>query len=406
MGIFSRSVSTASSTINNIKKIFGVNISLAENNNDLKVENISTIQSCVRILVENVSRLPVIVRDKDGKVIDNHIISKLFNRSFNNYVSSDKGRKIIEKDRNINGNGFALIKYDNKGVLLSITPLVYESVRGISLKNDNLFYLVDHSYNEYSGKNIKETINGQNILHFTTPNISNFVGISPIKSLVNETLIRQRANETMVNYYKNNALSPFVLSSSISDMSQVKAIKEFTENFNIDNTGVYNSGKIIKLPPGMKLDAIDYKLIDADLINTLKFTNQEIISAFGIPSFLMSYETTQSIENQSLEFKTFTLNSILTSYKSEMECKLLTTNEIDNGYYIDFDYSILMDADLKTKSESYSKLITSGLITPNEALKRLGHSLINDPSGDKHYVMFSDIQSVEDKDKKEFENNE
>ena len=102
-------------------------------------------------------------------------------------------------------------------------------------------------------------------------------------------------------------MNPLVLSSTIPDLSQVKALKEFTDNFELENAGSSNAGKLIKLNPGMRLDSINYKLVDAELINTLKFTNEQIISAFGIPSFLMSYETTQSIENQTLEFKTFTL---------------------------------------------------------------------------------------------------
>jgi HK97 family phage portal protein len=182
-------------------------------------------------------------------------------------------------------------------------------------------------------------------------------------------------------------MSPVVLSSAINDVSQIKALKEFTESFELDNAGANNAGKVIKLPPGMRLDAINYKLIDADIINTLKFTNSEIISAFGVPSFLMSYETTQSIENQTLEFKTFALNSILAAYKNEIEMKMLTSTEIEQGVYIDFDYSVLLDADLTTKAQAYQLLATNGLITPNEAIINLGlGSTIKTEGGDKHYL--------------------
>ncbi len=199
-------------------------------------------------------------------------------------------------------------------------------------------------------------------------------------------------------------MSPVVLSSSVNDLSQINALKEFTESFQLDNAGVSNAGKVIKLPPGMKLDAINYKLIDADIINTLKFTNSEIISAFGVPSFLMSYETTQSIENQTLEFKTFTLNSILASYKNEIEMKMLTSSEIEQGYYIDFDYSVLLDADLTTKTSAYQQLVTNGLITPNEAITRLGlGATINSEWGNKHYMQ---MQYLDLENREKLETNE
>ena len=219
-----------------------------------------------------------------------------------------------------------------------------------------MYYSVDNSQNPYVIWKNKETINGEDLLHFKTAIQNTYLGVSPIKSLIFEAGIRQKAAATIKNFYENNAMSPVVLSSSVNDLSQINALKEFTESFQLDNAGVSNAGKVIKLPPGMKLDAINYKLIDADIINTLKFTNSEIISAFGVPSFLMSYETTQSIENQTLEFKTFTLNSILASYKNEIEMKMLTSSEIEQGHYIDFDYSVLLDADLTHKNYSLSAI--------------------------------------------------
>lgn len=378
-----------------IKKNYGVDINIA-NETSLNIDNISTIQTCTRILIENVSKLPIVVKDNSGNEIKNHIVSRLFNKSFTNYLTADKGRKIIEKDRVINGNGFAKIVYNDKGELSGLIPLVYESIEGIVLKNNQLYFAINHSLNPYSSLNSKETVTGEDILHFTSSNIQDFLGVSPIRSLIFEASIRHKASETLINFYKNNAMNPLVLSSTINDISQVKALKEFTETFELDNVGSSNAGKIIKLQPGMKIDSINYKLADAELINTLKFTNEQIISAFGIPSFLMSYETTQSIENQTLEFKTFTLNNILASYKSELENKLLSSKEIEEGYSIDFDYSNLLDVDLETKANAYQKLVTNGLITPNEAISKLGLGKpIEGDRGNKHYLQaqYLDLES-------------
>lgn len=383
-------------TIKNlIKKYYGVDINIS-NDSNINTENISTIQTCSRILIENVSRLPILVKDSEGNVIKNHIVSKLFNKSFSNYLTADKGRKIIEKDRVINGNGFVKIVYDNKGLIVGLIPVVYEAIEGIILKNDILYYVIDHNLNPYSSTNNKETISGENMLHFTGSNINGFLGVSPIESLMFESTIKHKASETLINFYKNNAMNPLVLSSTIPDLSQVKSLKEFTENFELENAGSSNAGKLIKLNPGMRLDAINYKLADAELINTLKFTNEQIISAFGIPSFLMSYETTQSIENQTLEFKTFTLNNILSSYKSEIENKLFDSKELELGYSIEFDYSTLLDCDLETKANAYQKLVTNGLITPNEAIRKLGLGKpIDGNNGDKHYLQaqYVDLES-------------
>lgn len=400
MGLFNNS-----KIVSGLKKL-GVNIDFGVSTNKVDIDNISTIQTCVKILTENVSRLPVLVRDKTGQAVENHIISKIWNRSFNGYISSDSGRKLVERDRLVNGNGFARMIFDQKGNITGLIPYNYDCMKGIVLKNGSLYYAVDNSFNPFIEKNNTETINSEEILHFKTAIQNGYVGISPIKSLVFEAGIRQKASQTMTNFYENNAMSPVVLSSAISDLSQVKAINEFTEKFQLENTGSSNAGKIIKLPPGMRLDALDYRLIDADIINTLKFTNSEIISAFGVPSFLMSYETTQSIENQTLEFKTFTLNSILATYRNEIENKMLTTDEINKGYYIDFDYTILLEADIKTKATAYKDLVTNGLITHNEAIQRLGFKPIEGEAGKLHFIQMQYQPIEERKNTNTIENNE
>ncbi|MCW0484665.1 phage portal protein [Prolixibacteraceae bacterium A06] len=143
MGIFS-----SSKIIKSLEKI-GIHIDFPTNGEKVKAENISTIQTCTRILVENVSRLPVVVRNKEGQIIENHIISKLFNKSFNNYISGDTGRKLTEKDRITNGNSFIRIIHNSRGDISSIIPYPYESVAGITLSNNSIYYSVDNSLNPY-----------------------------------------------------------------------------------------------------------------------------------------------------------------------------------------------------------------------------------------------------------------
>lgn len=71
MGLFNNS-----KIVSGLKKL-GVNIDFGVSTSKVDIDNISTIQTCVKILTENVSRLPVLVRDKTGQAVENHIISKI-----------------------------------------------------------------------------------------------------------------------------------------------------------------------------------------------------------------------------------------------------------------------------------------------------------------------------------------
>ena len=64
MGLFT------SDKVNKALKKIGINLNFVTNSEPVETEYISTIQTCTRILVENVSRLPVIVRNKKGQIVE------------------------------------------------------------------------------------------------------------------------------------------------------------------------------------------------------------------------------------------------------------------------------------------------------------------------------------------------
>ncbi len=143
MGLFT------SDKVNKALKKIGINLNFVTNSEPVETEYISTIQTCTRILVENVSRLPVIVRNKKGQIVENHIISQLFNRRFTSYISSDTGRKLVERDRVTNGNGFIRIIYDTRGKIEALLPYPYTCIAGIALSGNSMYYSVDNSQNPY-----------------------------------------------------------------------------------------------------------------------------------------------------------------------------------------------------------------------------------------------------------------
>lgn len=96
----------------------------------------------------------------------------------------------------------------------------------------------------------------------------------------------------------------------------------------------------------------------------------QIANAFGIkPVQINDYSKSSynSSESQNLAFLVETLLYILEQYEEELNYKLLTSEEIKQGYYFKFSTGILLRTDLKTQVESLTKGIANFLYTPNEA---------------------------------------
>ena len=84
------------------------------------------------------------------------------------------------------------------------------------------------------------------------------------------------------SYY---AISPAVMSSDLPDNLSgpaAGALKESIQQFDDKYTGPENAGKMIRLPLGHKIQSMAMQFADAQLIETLRFTREDISAAYGV----------------------------------------------------------------------------------------------------------------------------
>ena len=62
-----------------------------------------------------------------------------------------------------------------------------------------------------------------------------------------------------------------------------------------------------------------------------------------------------------------TLLYIIKQYEEELTYKLLSPNEVTDGYHFKFNVGVILRADLKTQVETLVKAINGGLYKANEA---------------------------------------
>ncbi|MEG1519912.1 MAG: phage portal protein, partial [Clostridia bacterium] len=72
-----------------------------------------------------------------------------------------------------------------------------------------------------------------------------------------------------------------------------------------------------------------------------------------------------------LAFYVDTLLYILKQYEEELGNKLLSVDELADGYFFKFNVNVILRADLKTQIESLNTAVQGGIKTPNEARSML-----------------------------------
>lgn len=329
----------------------------------------TTVFSCIKILSENVSKLPVKIYQKQDSVkrASNHYLEYLLKLRPNEYMSSSDFWKCIEVQRNIYGNAFVALDFNAKGEIKGLYPLNSANMQimvddtGLLNSNNTIWYL----YTDNIGNQIK--FMSSEILHFKGLTTNGLVGISVITQL--QHLIENgKSSEVYLNNFFKNGLQVKGLIQYVGDLNK-EAEERFRANFEQMSSGLKNAHRIALLPLGFKFEATGQKLVDAQFLENSQLTIRQIASVFGVKMHQINdldRATHTNIGEQNREFYIDTLQAILNMYELEMNYKLFLSSEIKQGFYVKFNVDTLLRSDIKTRYESYGSAIQNGFKTPNE----------------------------------------
>jgi HK97 family phage portal protein len=363
--------------------------------NITNAESISSVYTCIKILSETVSRMPLnVYSDKgEGRTTDKEDFRySLLHYNPNNWTSSQTFFSALEYWRNLKGNSFARI-YRTNGRPTSLVLIPPSKVTGYAISGNELYYSITND------KGGEDRINSSELLHFRGLTKDGIWGLSPIEALKMNLSSSYQALQTLDNFYKNNTASPKALKSTVSGANQ-KSLIEATSEFERKYSGAQNAGKIITLPPNTEIIDMALNFGDAEFISSLKFNATQIAALYGVPAWMVGIlEQTKfaSVETTQREFMATTLGSILRCYRQELESKLLTPTERINGISIEFNTEAYFELDSKSRIENLRTLANLGVISINDIAKMEGWAQY--PEGDAHLVPgnYLDVKQIVNK---------
>ena len=160
--------------------------------------------------------------------------------------------------------------------------------------------------------------------------------------------------------------------------SQAKAFQSDLSDFVRDNSGF----KVLSMGGGQELKKLDIDYKTESFVIFKKLLRREIYNLFGISQTLASdsdrpASTYKTMTEALAVFIRLHLSPTLSIFESELSEKLLTQNELINGYSIKFNFENLLRGDSETIYKNFS--LASGqqaFLTPNEIRKKLGLSAV------------------------------
>lgn len=347
----------------------------------------ATYFACLKVLSESVGKLPLklLKHDENGGVVTarGHPLYFALHDRPNPYMTSTTFWSTMEQNRNHYGDAYAWIKGAGTKTSLWILPsneveIWYDDQKILSDVPD-VYYIYSHG-----GKLYK--FSSEQIIHLKTS--SSFDGIKgiPVREQLKTTVTGNIKAQKMLNQMYKSGFTAKAVVQYTADLSEEnrKKFKEKIEDFAGSDLDDKEVKSIIPIPFGTNLTPLNIKLADNQFIEVKKYSALQIASAFGIkPNQIGDYEKSSyaSSEAQQLSFYVDTMLYILKQYEEELNYKLLSREEIDNGYYFKFNVAVILRADLKTQIETLSQAVANFIYTPNEARALLDKPSL--PGGDK-----------------------
>ena len=208
----------------------------------------------------------------------------------------------------------------------------------------------------------------QEIIHVMAENENSiFRGTSKLKPVLNLMELYYYMIKFQRQFFKNNALPGFVLTT---DNILSKRVKErLLESWRASYTTIFDGARNPAiLDGGLKIDEFSTKSFDQlDFENSIERIQQDMAKALGVPYVLLKSGNNANIDANQKLFYLHTVLPLLNQFCSAF------SHFFNGGVEIRPDRLSVpaLQPDNRTQAVYYSKLVNTGIITPNEAREGL-----------------------------------
>lgn len=337
---------------------------------------IGAIFQGVTIISDTISSLSCyLYRDTDGynEVFYDDPRSRVLSGMANEVLSAFNLKKSMIKDVILYGNAYAKIEREGKNISLRYLPV---NVVTPAMDNNGYYFEVASYSTEVNGENReKEIVDFADMLILTRHNKYNSIVGKGLLDYANEILsMSSQESKYMYGLLANGLSAKAILTSSTPYRKEIKEkLKQDLRSF---YSGASNSGKMMLLEGDVKIIPLTLTPTDLRLIESKNFTIAEIARFLNIPKHMLGLDRQQgtysNITQERLQLLTNTLMPYVTMIEQAMTQKLLTPQEIEQGYYFEFDTSELMKMTPEDQSSYMLKLFDANIVTIEEVRSTLG----------------------------------
>lgn len=320
-----------------------------------KAFTVAAFWAGVRVLAESTAMLPLSVHrlGADGSRSPARDVSlwPVLRGSPNPQMTSFVWRETSMAHLIVWGNAYSMIGRDGMGQVRELWPLAPNRMEVDRRADGSLRY----RYTRLNGQQVE--LDPADVLHIPGLSWDGVVGYTALRYYREVLGLAAAAQEHGATFFANGATSTFALThpKTLSDPARNNLSKSVTER----HTGTANAWRPWILEEGMGLQQLSMPNDDAQWLETRKFQRGEVATMLRLPPHMvgdLEHATFSNIEQQALEFVTYSLMPWLVRWEEQIGKVLLGDDWTGNGgdLYVKFNVTALVRGDLKTRYESYA----------------------------------------------------
>ena len=226
------------------------------------------------------------------------------------------------------------------------------------------------------------TVHGSYVVALHHMSTDGVTGISPIEVLGGTLKYDRQIQDVSLEQLKGVGDS-IVLTypTNFSGEQQLMHVERFRQVYNA-------SGRhVIILDGGVTADTIKNSVVDPKVLDVANVTRRKVAAVYNMPPRMLGdasasgYSTSEQDIN---EFLKLTMLPIVRQWEEAFNRKLLSYDEIRQGYTFRFDMDALKRGDTAAMADKHSKAVRGAKMTPNEVREEDGLPPL--PHGDELFI--------------------
>lgn len=353
-----------------------------------------TLYACLNRISQDIGKLPFLLKREDENGIWKLDTA---NTSFwpvlrkpNHYQTAQQFREAWSLSKLTHGNTYVLKERDARGVVVKQYVLDPCSVLPMVSDSGDVYYQLNYSTaqnllpEKYPAEQL--IVPASEIIHDRLNCFHHqLIGVPPLCAAHWPAVKNLKILRDATRFFTNGANPGGILSApaGMSD-DDAQAVKDYwNTNFQGDN-----AGKVAVIGADMKFTPFAFKAADSQLVEQMRYSDEQICQPFGIPPFKIGIGSIPAGLGVDAINQLYYADA-LQAHIEAMEALLDHGLRIEHPLGVELDLEPLLRMDVGKQADVMTKLTGGGIATPNEGRRQFGLPPLD--GGDTVYMQQQDF---------------